>query len=541
MQGFSRAARGRAMVLLLACSCSVDGRSVRTEMGTSGLGAEAQPEGGTESVDDGAGSNAGAEPSAGTQTSAEPSTASTAPPGAAGSGQPDTSGMASGGAAGMSAGRAMFSAGWVGDGRGTLSVEVEGERTYDCPQPCAVQVTPGSLVRVTARPEPYTVVRSWSEPSCGAQPSCSLTAQADRELRVEFQLQYQVAFATNRTWLPSELPRAGEAANNECTYLAKAAGFHGDRWVAWLSTSNGTPETGDDVHAIDQFQHTGGWLRPDGMPIARSLAALTRGELLAPILLASRVQQGHFAAWSNTSREGRSFDTALDCNGWTSDDDASLAHVAWGSAMAGPTWDGGNVESCGEAMGLICLGDDSDDEVELSPAAGRLVFLSEATFAPGGGVAAADELCQREACAAGLTGSGDCEQALGSERTFLSYLHTSTRRAWERFDLSGPTWVRPDGMAWLASAADLARDAADALVPAAVLLGPRYGLGPGAMWVGEAAGTSTCGDWTSSSGSGAISSYALTSSAGLGNFLLPNGFVYVSECSGAMALLCLEQ
>jgi hypothetical protein len=366
--------------------------------------------------------------------------------------------------------------------------------------------------------------------------------QADTSLSLEFQLEYQVAFITATTYLPSQLPRPGETANAECTRIAKAAGFHGSRWAAWLSSSNGTPETSDDLHAVEQLQHTGGWLRPDGVPVARSVSALVRGEVLAPILLSRRNATAPFAAWSSTAKDGRlqAPAGALDCNGWASDDGALQASVIWGVGI-GAHWDGVFVQGCNEPQGMLCLGDDSDEEVLLSPLAGRLVFLSESSFTPGGGVPAADALCQREACEAGLTGGSDCAQAPGSERTFLSYLHTSNRRAWERFDLSGLTWVRPDGMRWLSAAADLARDAADALVPPGVSLGPRYGIGPGAMWVGEAAGTSNCNDWTASSGAGATYAYDSQEETGLGNLLLPGGYVSVFDCSQPFPVLCLEQ
>lgn len=58
--------------------------------------------------------------------------------------------------------------------------------------------------------------------------------------------------------------------------------------------------------------------------------------------------------------------------------------------------------------------------------AGRLAFVTDDVFQPGGGIAAADALCQREASAAGLPG------------TYCAELATSTGPAEARFDLSGP-------------------------------------------------------------------------------------------------------
>jgi hypothetical protein len=431
-----------------------------------------------------------------------------------------------------------------GDGGGSLTVRVPNVGTFSCAQDCTLPMPTGSVVTMTATPRPYSAVRAWSEARCGTELSCTVTTSARSELSVEFQLKHDVAFATDVTYLPSQLPRPGDAANAECTRLAKAAGFHGTRWVAWLSADGQTPAREDDINAVDAFQHTGGWVRPDGSPVARSLSALLRGEILHPVVLSN--SRGYVAtgAWSGTGQDGRArvldFTGVADCNGWTSDT-ADVAGAKVETTGVGKVWSDLFTSQCNQALSLICLGDDSDAEIALEPVSGRLAFLSATSFTPGGGLAAADALCQLEACEAGLTGGSDCQQAPGTQRTFLSYLHGAGQPAWQRFDLDGPTWVRPDGVPWLANAAELSRDAQAELTPPNVMLGPRYDA-PGRMqlWVGDAGGVLTCSNWTSTSGNGAFTVYDMLHPAGLGNLYLP-GLELFSDCSQPGQLLCLER
>jgi hypothetical protein len=119
---------------------------------------------------------------------------------------------------------------------------------------------------------------------------------------------------------------------------------------------------------------------------------------------------------------------------------------------------------------------------------GRRAFVSTGVFNPSSGVAAADSLCQNE-----------------GDRSFLALLSTGQSSATARFDLTVPTWVRPDGIPWLDDPTKLA--AGEVLAALNVDVARNYrGYTP--VWTGSttpgmpSAGVAqSCGDWSSSSGS----------------------------------------
>jgi centrosomal CEP192-like protein len=74
----------------------------------------------------------------------------------------------------------------------------------------------------------------------------------------------------------------------------------------------------------------------------------------------------------------------------------------------------------------------------VTPASGRIAFVSRESFATMLGLSSADTLCHSEATAGGLS----------NPTQFLAMLSTSTASAASRFDLSAmsPSYVRPDGI-----------------------------------------------------------------------------------------------
>jgi hypothetical protein len=121
---------------------------------------------------------------------------------------------------------------------------------------------------------------------------------------------------------------------------------------------------------------------------------------------------------------------------------------------------------------------------------GRLAFVSSNTLVPGGGIAAADSICSSEAKAAGLAGS------------FKALLATDGASAASRFDLRGLPWVRPDGVAIVDKAADLAQHLN---APIDVGASGAYDFGGAWAWAGAptpgvaGSAASTCASWTSRS------------------------------------------
>ena len=191
-----------------------------------------------------------------------------------------------------------------------------------------------------------------------------------------------------------------------------------------------------------------------------------------------------------------------------------------------------NWSHCDQQHHLYCFGVDKNVPVTVTPASGRIAFVTRATWTPsgGGGLSSADALCQSEANSASLTG------------TFKALLATSTGSAQSRFEPIAPgslPWVRPDGIAIAPSATELFTSTflntainqyADGLSYSAF-----DGVWGGA-WNPSTAGTeaSTCSNWTSNIGSPL---------AGFSGFTWVGNFFgkYYGACSQSYRLYCLQQ
>jgi hypothetical protein len=424
-----------------------------------------------------------------------------------------------------------------GDGFGRIEVtSLTGKQ--DCETSCTLRVTPGERLTLLATARPYSTFVSWTG-VCGASAGCSFDVDPSVPLRVDFQLAYNVAFISSRTYAVTQLPRAGDAANQECAQLAAAAGVHGARWVAWLAADGSSAAVDDDITPDRALLNPGGWVRRDGVPLARTRSALLAGALLNPLNRSELGDAVAGATWAGADSAGRvrrnDGTNADDCQNWTSVSDTLIGTIA-DSTVVGINWSGGGVQGCNASAPIFCFGDDVAPEVPL-PArdpSRRLVFVSAANFEPGAGIQAADDICQREACAAGLTGSSNCATNLGSERLFLAYLHSSQGPAWARFDPTRPGWVRVDGVDWLPLATDLTADAAYSLtgvnVQADGTLDSRVSL----TWVGKPDGTECCDDWTNSAATGA---WGVDTEAG---YPLSRSFRGGEPCTTAAKVLCLE-
>jgi hypothetical protein len=442
------------------------------------------------------------------------------------------------------AGQVVFQLVRSGDGFGQITLAIPGGDVLRCDSGCQATVASGSMVRVTAAPGAYSVVRAWSEPDCVALETCELRVDQSRTLDVELQLGYNVAFVTSQVYTVDALPRAGEPANQECARLAASAGLHGSRWVAWLAADGATTAPEDDIVPYQFFQSRGGWVRPDGVPFVASLDALRAGAVLHAMNVTEHRAVTRNSAWSAARLDGTlrritlsdGDDVAIDCASWTSVDPTLSGSVSTPSGV-GNAWTGETIQTCDGRAALHCFGDDPAPELSIVPTPGRLAFLSSSTFTPSSGILAADELCQRDACEAGLTGSNDCNISLGTQRIFRSYLHTQTQPAWERFDLTGPTWVRPDGIAWLTSAAHLAGDASARLTGLNVTATLQYVVtGAGLAWLGASSGEETCSDWTSETDMGRTTRFK---DASTGSTLTQVGGVFFT-CDAPAQLLCLQ-
>ena len=199
------------------------------------------------------------------------------------------------------------------------------------------------------------------------------------------------AFVTSAT-VPAVF-QSLDAADQICATAAAASGLPG-QFRAWLSTAT--------ANAIDRLQGARGWIRTDSAPFADTLDDLGAGRIFTPLRLDERGAIASGLVMTGTNAAGRA-EPASDCNDWSDG--------ATGDAMAGTTegtttvWTSVTTIRCSDPARLYCFGVDRVATVAPRPPNGKLAFLSDDPFTIGGGLAAADAQCQREATSAGLPGT----------------------------------------------------------------------------------------------------------------------------------------
>jgi hypothetical protein len=289
-----------------------------------------------------------------------------------------------------------------------------------------------------------------------------------------------------------------QEADDICAQRAGEAGLEGE-YMAWLSTSS--------ANARDRIPTTAaGWIRTDGLPFAASVVSLVQGEIFYPPRVDEKgddLGTGDVWVFTGTDGDGTHYasGTYTSCSDWTVVDAGELFRSGVPSAGS-LLWTAGNGTGCGIQGRLYCLGVDNAISREVEPASGRLAFVSRTDFVPGPGIDGADQLCQAEADAEGLSG------------TFRALLSTSGQSAASRFQ-DGERWVRLDGVAVVESAGDLL-DGADLLAPINLDTRGDY-HGSVAVWGGAAGpdlpsvSATSCDDWTSTQGQGGAGQAAHTS------------------------------
>jgi hypothetical protein len=264
-----------------------------------------------------------------------------------------------------------------------------------------------------------------------------------------------------------------EGADRICNDLAKAAKLPGT-YVAWLSDSS--------VDAQERIGSANGWIGTDRRPFARTAADLLARKIVYPL---DRDERGERVdspwAWMGDT----SGDNCTDWSTSSSDHQAVLYRI--GSGHLTPSIR----RPCGFSYPLICLGTDFDAPLPEVRVEGRLAFLSKATFQADRGLEGADEICQQEALAEGLEGE------------FVAMLATRAEPAIARVSAEGETWVRPDGVALWAAAAD-AWEGGGLLAPihldAAGEVVDRIHFMLGADGFNAKAVDGSCEDWTTADG-----------------------------------------
>lgn len=294
------------------------------------------------------------------------------------------------------------------------------------------------------------------------------------------------------------------ALDSVCMQAGSAAG--GGTFVAWYSTPTRS--------AAQRLGSASGWVRLDGKPIANTPDDLAHGRMFYPMTIFENQgsASGEVHVGTATRADG-TYATGHDCLMAGSDEQIGVADgeaEAFSAAATSP---------CTTAVHLYCFGVDHHAKVvaPAPPANPRHAFLSATTYPSGVGLGVLDSHCQSEGSAAGY-------------HNVVALVATDTTSASSRVT-SGVPYVRPDGVevfdeqrSWLAPI-DMQLD------------GTQVGSGvwAGAADIGSAGSAAdTCNNWSAPGtlARGGDSGRSLSSAFGV---------AFVSNCSSAQRLYCIEQ
>jgi hypothetical protein len=350
-----------------------------------------------------------------------------------------------------------------------------------------------AMITFKATPGGGMTFIAWSNGPCkGVNPTCTIPLTSDVNITATFGPPNYM-FVTSTTVIPGRLNGIA-GADAACAQSAMTAGLPGT-YKAWIN------DKGVDANTR---VGAGGWVRTDGRPFTRNLAALTAAN--GVVYYPPRVDEngndlGPKRIQVLTGGNGNGTNFGYQCNGTGTASYTSQTGSAYiGMAAAGSGyWSYNELDSsgCMNQQHLYCF------RTDLAPAgapvgitvppvtSARRIFVTDFAFTPTAlGLAAADKQCQADAT----------YYALPNAANFVAFLATSTKSAISRVNLAGPPWKRTDEVLIVSTAADLG---------AGNLISPIDLAGDGAtyknpqMWTGmmdpNQPGTNTCKDWTSNS------------------------------------------
>ncbi|MDX2052895.1 MAG: hypothetical protein SFV15_10920 [Polyangiaceae bacterium] len=396
-----------------------------------------------------------------------------------------------------------------------------------CGSTCEVTVDAGTTLSLLASPQVGFYFSSWAGGGCGSDPTCSTSPiLADTVIDAKF-TRANVVFVTSSSYTVSQLltngagnPQAGADKFCQTRAAAGSATMGVQRtWISLITLGDGLG-TGASARLTDKR----GWVRTDGNPVGQLPGEFIDDFVVyyPPALDENGVRVSPFT--DATLGDG--------CARWTSTaGGANGDYRVWGVPTGGGgRWDGAGAKTCDSSFALYCASIDYNAMVRPSlPIAAQLGFLTDARFVPGGGLAAADALCQQEAAKAAYPG------------TFKAFLASGGASALSRFTTSGP-WYRPDGVL-VGSFGDFNADSPHLLAP--IQVSPRlsyYGLATDWAWTGahtpiDTATVPRCTNWTAST-TAATGRIGVPSST---NYLFLDNDGYNMECDRQGHLYCLQQ
>lgn len=412
----------------------------------------------------------------------------------------------------------VVSVAFEGTGAGRVTSSPAG---IDCPGTCAAAFAEGTAVTLTAAGVAPAEHTRWRLPdSCGDSADCTLTIDAPTATSVRFDRPHNIVFVTPDT-VAGNFGGAAEA-DAICAQLAAEAGLPDGPYVAWISDSS--------ADAVDRIGDIPGWIRTDGLPFAQSKATMLAGEILYPIRLDHLGNDlGSVGVFTGTAADGT---RGLDCGDWTKVSAPPTFDAGFtGSSGAGfRQWTGdGTLGDCGVPAHLYCMGDDPTKQPVAAPVLPNnapVIWVSQGTFAPGGGIAPAIALCGNEGGAGGQSGISNVLIALGGQSPAATMLLPG--------DTFGPgQWYRPDGVAVASGVGDFINGRIQAPINQQI---DGTSVTGEVAWLGtrdldQIDPTFTCNDWTATAGQGAATLVNDSAMTSLGN----------TACNSARRVFCFDQ
>lgn len=406
----------------------------------------------------------------------------------------------------------------AGSGLGTVTSSLS--NVINCGTTCVATVTYNSDVTITATPDAGQSFIGWDSPACQGKAGCTIRMTKDTVVNAVFSPPPNIVFVTSTRSASNMGGLAG--ADAICAARATAGGLAGT-YKAWLSTST--------VNAKDRLGTASGWVRPDGKPVFSQLKDLESNKVFYP---PNQDESGHVATgvqtvFTATEANGKSVEGSFSstCADWTSDvDDGKYILVGSAGANSSQLTSYGG-DKCGQGSALLCFGIDRTAFVAADPLPGGRAFVTEATWTPGGGIATADALCQKEATDAGLTG------------TFKALLSPTGASAASRFAGTDP-WYRMDGLALAPTASAFFSNSSLDVAPnmtakGAYSTGFHWGGGENPTAIGTDA--LNCKDWKSGLAAD-VSAMGYDSITFMGLFF--GTYTARWQCSGSAHLVCLQ-
>lgn len=427
-----------------------------------------------------------------------------------------------------------------GVANGVLAITAEGAAVGNCDLPCNQDFTvlAGANVKLALTSSSGALTQRFDGDCESSTAACSFL-MANKSAVALAVSRFNYVFLTNSEFdgnLKGSDVDALHGADAKCQAAADAAKLPG-KFVAWISTTTGA--------AVDRVvaTHARGWIRPDGLPVADTIGDTTsstdmlfNGRVYYPPRVTELGNVTTSFAWTSTDNTGALVSTGDNCSNYTTADAAKAGRL--GAAFGGPTvWtDDGSAavssRTCENPHPIYCFGTSVNRPLtgaDVPTVVGRRAFLSspwDTVAKPGLG--GADAVCQADAAAA----------SLANPTKFKAALAKISASAASRFNTtSGARWVRTDGVAVSATAADLMNS--KLMAPIVVTAdGKTYlnsSVQTGANTPNDVATNGNCSDWSDNTSN--FAGAKGTSGFAAGKFFNAG---FLGTCQAGVRLYCLE-